>query len=74
MQAIRIETTIEQDGEITLDNLPVHAGENVEIIILLNRKGSKEILVGNRYPLRGQPVTYLNPFDSVAENEWDALK
>jgi hypothetical protein len=71
MQAIRIETTIEHDGELTLDNLPVHAGENVEIIILLNPKVS---LNRNRYSLHGLPVVYNEPFDSVAENEWDALK
>lgn len=69
MQAIRIETTIEQDGELTLDNLPVHAGENVEIFIF--RQPTPDTL---EYPLRGLPVTYVDPFGSVAEDEWDALK
>lgn len=71
MQAIRIETTIEHDGELTLDNLPIHAGENVEIIILLNPKAPSN---RNLYSLHGLPVIYNEPFDPVAENEWDALK
>ncbi len=27
-----------------------------------------------RYPLRGKLVRYINPFESVAENDWEALK
>ncbi len=34
MDAIRIYTTIEQDGEIHLANLPVKRGQRVEMIVL----------------------------------------
>ncbi len=34
MQAHRVEATIEQDGTLTLENLPFHAGEVVEVIVL----------------------------------------
>jgi hypothetical protein len=34
MRAYRIETTIEQDGELALHALPLKAGEAVEVIIL----------------------------------------
>jgi hypothetical protein len=34
MDAIRIYTTIEQDGEIHLENLPVKRGQRVEMIVL----------------------------------------
>ncbi len=34
MDAIRIYTTIEQDGEIHLANLPVKRGQRVELIVL----------------------------------------
>jgi hypothetical protein len=30
MQAYRVETTLQQDGTLTLSNLPLHAGETVE--------------------------------------------
>jgi hypothetical protein len=35
MLAHRIETTINQDQTILLENLPFHSGENVEVIILV---------------------------------------
>lgn len=34
MEAIRIHTTIDQDGEIHLDNLPLKRGQRVELIVL----------------------------------------
>lgn len=34
MDAIRIYTTVEQDGEIHLANLPVKRGQRVEMIVL----------------------------------------
>ena len=35
MQAYRVETTLTQDGTLTLRNLPFRAGEAVEVIILV---------------------------------------
>jgi hypothetical protein len=35
MQAIRIEATIQTDGELRLAPLPCHKGERVEAIVLL---------------------------------------
>ncbi len=29
---------------------------------------------GTRYPLRGKPMRYTDPFGSVAEEDWDALR
>ncbi len=71
MNAHRVETTINQDGTLTLDGLPFRAGDEVEVIILerpARRDGS------NPYPLRGQPVRYDAPTEPVAENEWGALQ
>lgn len=34
MDAIRIYTTVEQDGEIHLANLPIKRGQRVEMIVL----------------------------------------
>jgi len=71
MEAFRIETTVPQNGILTIRGVPFRAGEKIEVIVLshrLERKGSK------RYPLRGQPIRYIAPFDSVAENDWNALQ
>jgi hypothetical protein len=71
MEAYRREATIEQDGQLKLDNLPLQAGASVEVIILVQ---GVPLAQGDRYPLRGQPVTYLNPFEPVADSDWSALR
>ena len=36
MQAIRLQQTIEKDGEIYLSNLPVFQGRQVDIVVLIS--------------------------------------
>ncbi len=69
MVAHRVETTLQQDGKLLLDNLPFHAGETVEIIILA---APARVQPQYRYSLRGTPVRYDRPFEPVAQDEWDA--
>ena len=70
MQAYRLETVVEKDGVLTLNDLPVKAGSSVEVIILIQPTASSQ---GDTYPLRGKPVTYLKPFDPVAEPDWSVI-
>jgi hypothetical protein len=46
MNAIRIYTTVEQDGEIRVANLPLKKGQQVEVILLAENigKGAVEFL------------------------------
>lgn len=71
MQVYRIETIVSPNRVLTLRGVPFRAGEKVEIIVLspARRREKKE-----PYSLRGRPIRYLAPFDSVAENEWQALR
>ncbi len=71
MQTYRVEATILPNRELTVRGVPFRAGEKVEVIILsLARKwGSPQ-----RYPLRGTPVRYIAPLDSVAEDDWQVLR
>ena len=69
MQAYRVETTVQQDGTLTLSNLPLHAGETVEVIILVQPPVAMD---RQRYPLRGVPVQYVDPTEPVAQEDWDA--
>lgn len=69
MQAHRAETTLSEDGMITLHDLPFRRGELVEVIVLAS---SPPAAPGSRYPLRGTPVTLLAPTDPVAEADWEA--
>jgi hypothetical protein len=69
MRAYRTETTLSQDGKLSIKGLPFRKGDAVEVIILTK----KPLSSSEPYPLRGKPFHYSKPFDSVAEGEWDAL-
>jgi len=71
MQAYRVETVIVQDGTLTIKGLPLRIGEKIEVIILSQTDKTEG---ADRYPLRGKPVHYLAPFESVAENDWDVSR
>jgi len=70
MQAFRTETKLLQNGKLSLKGLPFRKGEQVEVIIL----AQKQSLTQQPYPLRKKAIIYRQPFDSVAENEWETLK
>lgn len=70
MNVHRVETTINQDGTLTLNGIPFQAGDEVEVIIAERSPKSSE---NNPYPLRGQPVRYDAPAEPVAEDEWSVL-
>ena len=69
VQAHRAETTLAEDGVVTLRDLPFRRGESVEIIVL---PFTMTASAGVRYPLRGTPVTLLAPTEPVAEADWEA--
>ena len=71
MQDYRVETEVESDGSLTIKGLPFQAGDRVEVIIRGHKPGDDN---GARYPLRGKPVRYTDPFGSVAEEDWEALR
>lgn len=70
MQAYRVETIVDEDGELKLTKLPFRAGDRVEVIVL----AQSEIPEGaRRYPLRGTPIRYDRPTEPVGEAEWEVL-
>jgi hypothetical protein len=71
MQAYRVETHVQHDGQLTLDNLPLHAGEAVEVIILVR---SPQATASNPYPLRGTAIIYHNPTEPIAADDWEATQ
>lgn len=70
MNAVRIETTVGEHGEVHITKLPFPAGEPVEVIVV--RKPVRQ--QSNGFPLRGVPIEYERPTDPVAEEDWDALR
>ncbi len=71
MNVHRIETTISQDGTLTITDLPFRAGDAVEVIVL---ESSLKPSSPNRYPLRGKPLRYDAPTEPVAEAEWNVMQ
>lgn len=69
MQAYRVETTVQQDGTLTVQNVPLRAGEAVEVIILVRPTTNQH----PPYPLRGLPLQYRMPTEPVAEQDWDVI-
>ena len=71
MSVHHVETTLTQDGTLTLRDLPFQAGDAVEVIIVPRAAAAVE---QNAYPLRGKVVHYDNPTAPVAQDDWEALQ
>jgi len=69
MLAHRTETTLSEDGVLTIHDLPFRRGESVEVIVL---PFATLPTSGSRYPLRGTPVTLIAPTEPVADADWEA--
>jgi hypothetical protein len=71
MMAHRIETIVKQDRTLTLENLPFHSGEQVEVIIFSRPRRESQT---NRYPLRGTIVQYTDPIEPVGQDDWEVTQ
>jgi len=71
MQTYRVETKVSRNRTLTIKGVPFQVGEKVEVIV---RRRERERERCGRYPLRGKPIRYLDPFESVAEMGWEALQ
>ena len=70
MNAHKIETSLTEDGILVLKDLPFHAGDVVEVIILQLQIKSLETQNTNLYPLQNtQPYRYDDPTEPVALEE-----
>ena len=56
MKAYRIETTLTENGTLTLQGLPFQAGESIEIIVLERPGKASDSKDSNPYPLRGTVI------------------
>jgi len=70
MDTYRTEAVITKDRTLTLEDLPFQAGERVEVIVVTQAGPPAE---GGSRPLRGTPVRYRDPFEPVAEADWESL-
>jgi hypothetical protein len=71
MAAVRLQTVISSDGTLTLKGLPALAGHLVDVIVSDAKVAAAQ---DSKYPLRGKPLRYERPFDSVSEADWEAVR
>ena len=71
MKTFRTEITISDDKTLTIKELPFPAGDKVEVVVRSSKRRKKR---GERYPLGGKPIWYIDPFKGVAEEDWAVLK
>lgn len=71
MQAYRLETIIPANGELQLKLLPFSPGEAVEIIVLLLDKAEPQKKL---FPLANSVLKYEEPFEPVAEDDWNVFQ
>ena len=70
-QSYRVKTTVSKSGNVSIKGLPFKPGETVEVTV---RRKPKKAAIKGKYPLRGKPVVYRDPLNSVDEDNWEALE
>lgn len=71
MQAVRIETTVQAGGKVTLERLPFRKGDRVEVTVVVRPEPAA---ADDAHPYWGKPFRYDRPTDPVAEDDWEVLK
>ncbi len=71
MKPMQITTTVEKDGVLVLQGLPYPSGQKVEVSITPVSEAGPN--ASERYPLRGTPYRYDDPFEPVGLEDWEAL-
>ena len=70
VQAQWRETIVGEDGELVLKGLPFKPGEPVEVLVVSKTAGSTAVPSES---LRNSVLEFLEPFEPVAVEDWDAL-
>ncbi|MBO3459466.1 hypothetical protein G7B40_012985 [Aetokthonos hydrillicola Thurmond2011] len=80
MKAHKIEVVLTEDGTLTLQGLPFHAGDAVEVIILETKTSQYQAQhipqsTTNPYPMHNtKPYCYDDPTQPVALEDWEVLQ
>ncbi len=79
MNAHKVGAILTEDGTLMLHDLPFHAGDVVEVIILKAKTTQPTNTLPNQqetnlYPLRGKVVRYDDPTQPVALEDWEVLQ
>lgn len=67
MQAHQVNAVVEEDGVVSIEGIPVRAGQRIQVIVLMPDPSAPT----ERYPLRGrQPFCFDRPDDPVLDEDW----
>lgn len=66
MQAIKVETTVEKEGELHLTNLPVHPQQRVEVIVLVPEETASAPAAS---PLQGDEEEWQRLIETIRQSE-----
>ena len=61
---------MQKDGKLTLESLPFHAGETLQVIVLPHHSQK----VDQQEKLCGSVIQYKDPFLPVSVEDWEVLK
>jgi hypothetical protein len=62
-----VEATVDLSGRVVLEHLPFHPGDKVDVVLR-----SRDEHVTTAHDLTGSVLRYDNPFDPIAEEDWEA--
>ena len=70
MKAYKVKKQVSSNGGLLLEALPFEEGELVEVIVLASEREEKPMKPPS---LKGSVIEYIDPFEPVAEQDWEAL-
>lgn len=75
MSPLTLTAVVQPGGTITLTDLPIAPGQVVQVVVLRPLTPADDPTEGGKYPLRGQPYTYIDPFEPACDPEdWEVMK
>ena len=75
MSPLMLTVTVQPGGTITLERLPFNEGDAVQVLIVRAPTPADDPTEGGKYPLRGTPGVYIDPFEPACDAEdWEVLK
>lgn len=79
MSPLTLTAVVQPGGTITLNGLPLAAGDTVQVLVWppppLVAPLPEDPTEGGKYPLRGTPGVYIDPFEPACEPEdWEVLR
>jgi len=69
---VHIQATVGAHGSVVLDQLPYEPGQRVDVTI--SPIAPPTVEGTSRYPLSGLKVEYDQPFEGIAEADWEAAR